>query len=103
MRLRPSTSADAPAWVALSNLILRRAVTVESFQAEEVRRDPAQLSRRWVVEDRGEVRGLTHLYFPVFLSLRPTGLPTRRDPRSAGGAGPGRRPGLVGRAGRGRA
>lgn len=64
--VRPFTAADAPGWVALSNLVLGRAVPVEAFEAEEKRRDPAQFSRRWVVESGGEVQGLAHLYFFSF-------------------------------------
>nr|WP_246363428.1 GNAT family N-acetyltransferase [Deinococcus budaensis] len=42
-----------------------RAVTLESFQAEEARRDPAKPSRRWVWERGEELRGGAHLYaFP---------------------------------------
>lgn len=63
---RPFAETDIPAWVALSNLILGRSVTVESFQAEEARRDPAQVSRRWVVESGGELRGGAHLSFFPF-------------------------------------
>jgi GNAT superfamily N-acetyltransferase len=64
--VRPFTAADAPAWVALSNLMLDRAVPVEAFEAEEKRRDPAQISRRWVVESGGEVQGIAHLFFFPF-------------------------------------
>ncbi|WP_034385897.1 GNAT family N-acetyltransferase [Deinococcus sp. YIM 77859] len=64
--LRPFTAADAPAWVTLSNLVLGRTVSLEAFQAEEARRDPTRLSRRWVMEEGGEVRGLAHLYFFPF-------------------------------------
>ncbi|WP_034353150.1 GNAT family N-acetyltransferase [Deinococcus phoenicis] len=58
--------ADAPAWVALSNLVLDRTVTVEAFRAGEARRDPQQLNRRWVAERGGEVQGLAHLSFFPF-------------------------------------
>ncbi|WP_019588449.1 GNAT family N-acetyltransferase [Deinococcus apachensis] len=64
--VRGYTAADAPAWVALSNLILGRSVTVESFQAEEARRNPTQFSRRWVVGEGEELRGGVHFYFFPF-------------------------------------
>ncbi|GMA17260.1 GNAT family N-acetyltransferase [Deinococcus metallilatus] len=66
MSVRPFTAADLPAWVALSNLVLERNVPLEAVQAEDARRDPARFSRRWVVEEGGEVRGLAHLYFFPF-------------------------------------
>lgn len=63
--IRPFVGADAPAWVGLSNLVLGRATTAEAFEAEEARRDPAKLSRRWVWESGGELRGGAFLYdFP---------------------------------------
>lgn len=74
--IRPFAASDVSAWVDLTNVVLgRQAVTVESFQAEEARRDPAHLSRRWVAETGGGVWGLVHLYFfpfdpPGFLHAR---------------------------------
>ena len=64
--VRPFTDADALAWVALSNLVLDRTVTVEAFRTGEARRDPQQLNRRWVAERGGEVQGLAHLSFFPF-------------------------------------
>lgn len=87
--IRPFAPADAPGWVALSNLLLGRAVTLEAFQAEEARRDPAKLSRRWVWESGGEVWGGAHLYAfpfdpPNFLHV---GLFVHPDARGRGGGG----------------
>ncbi|WP_102128265.1 GNAT family N-acetyltransferase [Deinococcus planocerae] len=75
LAVRPFTDEDAPAWVALSNLALGHRVTVEDFRAQETRRDPSQLSRRWVIEVGGEVRALAHLHVfpfdpPGFLHAR---------------------------------
>ncbi|BDP40307.1 GNAT family N-acetyltransferase [Deinococcus aetherius] len=75
MAVRPYGDEDAPAWVALSNLVLGHRVTGEDFQAQEARHDPTQFSRRWVAEAGGEVRGAAHLYFfpfdpPGFLHAR---------------------------------
>lgn len=64
-RVRPFTAGDAPAWIALLNRVTGRQTTLEAFHAEETRRNPAHLSRRWVVGEGEEVRGLAHLYaFP---------------------------------------
>lgn len=87
--IRPFAAVDAPAWVTLSNLVLSRTTTVESFQAEEARRDPARLSRRWVWENGGELRGGTHLYAfpfdpPGFLHVS---LFVHPDARGRGGGG----------------
>ncbi|GGM20824.1 GNAT family N-acetyltransferase [Deinococcus aerophilus] len=59
----------APGWVALSNALLNRQVTAGALLDEDARRDPTQLSRRWVVLDRGDgggVVGTAHLYFFPF-------------------------------------
>lgn len=66
---------DAAAWVSLSNLVLGHNVTLEDFQTQEARRISSHLSRRWVAEMAGEVRGAAHLFFfpfdpPGFLHTR---------------------------------
>lgn len=64
-RVRPFTAGDAPAWIALLNRVTGRQTTLDAFHAEKTRRNPAHLSRRWVVGEGEEVRGLAHLYvFP---------------------------------------
>ncbi|MEF2280193.1 GNAT family N-acetyltransferase [Deinococcus sp. YIM 134068] len=75
LNVRPFEEADVPAWVALSNLVLGQNTTVESFRAQEERRDPSHVSHRWIAEVGGEVRGVAHLYFfsfdpPDFLHAR---------------------------------
>ncbi|GAA5515022.1 hypothetical protein Dcar01_03786 [Deinococcus carri] len=66
MRPRPYTDTDAPAWADLTGRLTGRRVTAERLREEDARRDPTHLSRRWVMEEGGEVRGLAHLYFFPF-------------------------------------
>lgn len=56
--LRSYTDADAPAVSALVNEVTGRETTAESLRAEDARRAPAQLHRRWLAESGGEIRGL---------------------------------------------
>ncbi|MDL2343090.1 GNAT family N-acetyltransferase [Deinococcus sp. MIMF12] len=63
--VRPFAPEDAPAWLALVNRVTGRQTTLDAFHAEEARRTSAHFSRRWVVGEREELRGLAHLYaFP---------------------------------------
>ncbi len=67
--VQPFGPRHAPGWVALSNALLNRQVSAGALLDEDARRDPTQLSRRWVVldgVDGGEVVGTAHLYFFPF-------------------------------------
>lgn len=66
MNLRPFHLDDVLGWVALSNLVLDRQGTVDSFRAEDARRDPAQPMRRWVTSDGAQVVGTATLQFWPF-------------------------------------
>lgn len=60
--VRPFAPADAPGWVALSNLVFDRRNTVENFRVVEGRRRPDELMRRWVAQDGEEMIGGAALY-----------------------------------------
>lgn len=62
MSLRAFTPADAPAWVALTNAVLGQAVTPGRLLETDARRDPAEVSRRWVWADGAGVTGVAHLH-----------------------------------------
>lgn len=66
MILRAYTDADAPDWVALSNLVTGRRGTAEGLRAEDARRPAEQLMWRRVLEDGGEVVAVAALHFNPF-------------------------------------
>lgn len=66
MKVRAFEPADAPAWVALNNLTLKRRNTVEGLLADDARRDPTQVIHRWVIEEAGELVGGAALYSWAF-------------------------------------
>ncbi|MDB5044170.1 MAG: hypothetical protein JWQ08_220 [Deinococcus sp.] len=66
MTIRTFAATDAEAWAAVQTLVTGQPISAEALLADEARRNPAQFSRRWVLEEAGDVIGVAHLYFFPF-------------------------------------